>query len=623
MDINDYLAKLQADIDSQLASMGLSNDVPSAKKPSVDSGSDDTPNSKFCPDCGTKMPAESNFCPNCGCKMNDYPSNEEDSFYEDEDEEEVPDSQLILVYSAIRLAEKYSIATKSVSNTMGRIQKLLNSNEVMVDLCNIDGYVAPNAKDWRAYSNAIRQYIDESMVVSMDSILSVMIIGGDDCIPMPRIDNPTSSGLKELHSDMLYCWKDAPISMYEDGDGELCMDYDKTDFNIARLPLENGNMHSSFEEDMACYFEKAMQAKDGIDVRNILMTSTASWIPASTAMVDKLPLISMRHVPEDAKRNGMFVSPAVSIENEDVLEYYEDSLENADMLLFNLHGSDERGGSCYYGQLGRDCFPEAFNTDLMERNSASIVNTVACFGARFVGYSRGDSMLLTAMYRSDSVVLFAGSCSTAFGRSGNVELDNIMSPTAFSETFMKLYVLYQLKGMPAGQAFLKAKCDYLNYFMKSEDLELCVGTILMFNLFGMPTLFAKPRRDVIDRVNGTKDAMLGKSTPKVVKAKIVRPEKKLLMHKESNPAKGILAELRDAVDTNLAAIRSAVEKNVYRQLGLTGRDLRSIESFTERKNGKVSKGYYFNYDQGSAHVKTKTFVKVDENGRVMDAIHTK
>ena len=582
----------------------------------------------FCPDCGTQMPADSNFCPNCGCKMDEYQSEDGETFYDESDDEDdtIQTGPLVMVLNYLRLAEKYGIGAGDVDEAIEEIEDLFGNYGVGVCFCHIDEYVDSDTDEWEAYSVAIRQFIEEARedgMIETGPELSVMLIGGDDCIPMPRIENPTGSGLDELHSDLLYCWEEAPVCLYDDGDGEVCLDYDTADFNIARLPLEEGEMESNLMDDLRHYFEKALERKDGITVKNIVMTSTASWIPASTAMVDKLPLINMRNVPEDAKRNGMYVSPSVSVENNEVLECYEGSLQNADMLLFNLHGSDEEGSSCYYGQEGCD-YPEAINTDLMRETSASIVNTVACFGARFVGYSRDDSMLLTAMFRSESVVLFAGSCSTAFGRSGCEEFENMIAPTAFSETFMKLYVLYQLKGMPAGQAFLKAKCDYLNYFIKSEEHAECVGTVLMFNLYGMPTLIVKPRRDVIERVNGNKEAMMGKGTPKAMKVKIAKPQKSLVMHKDPNqPSGGLLSDLRRAVDANLAAIRSVIEENVYRQLGLSGRDLQSIESFTESKNGKVTKGYYFNYDQSSAHVRTQTFVKVDENGRLIDAIHTK
>ena len=625
MDINDYLANLQADINNQLSGLGLNNETGSEQKPSEVSEPTDTSESTgsiFCPECGTEMPADSNFCPNCGCKMEEYQSDDE-PYDEDDDSDDAPESQLILVYRASRLADKYDIETDDVVDTMEEIQQLLEENNVDVSICDLDDYIDSSFDNWEGLSDAIRQFIREELDVPMGPSLSVMLIGGDDCIQMPRIDNPTESGLSQLHSDLLYCWEEPPICLDDDADDKVYLDYSSADFNISRLPLEEGDLESDFEDDIKSYFNKVLEVRNGIVLKNIVMTSTASWIPASTAMVDKLPLINMRNVPEDAKRNGMYISPSVSIENDDVLGVYEDSLQNADMLLFNLHGSDEEGSSCYFGQEGWD-YPEAISTDLMAETSARIVNTVACFGARFVGYSRDDSMLLTAMHRSESVVMFVGSCSTAFGRSGCAEFENMMAPTAFSETFMKLYVLYQLKGMPAGQAFLKAKCDYLNYFIKSEDHAECVGTILMFNLFGMPTLFVKPRKDVIERVNGNKEAMIGKGTPKAMRIKLERPQKKLIMHKDAHPSGGgLLAELRDAVDANLAAIRSVIEENVYRQFGLSGHDLQSIESFSEKRNGKVTKGYYFNYDQSSAHVRTQTFVKVDENGRLIDAIHTK
>ena len=73
------------------------------------------------------------------------------------------------------------------------------------------------------------------------------------------------------------------------------------------------------------------------------------------------------------------------------------------MLLFNLHGADSPNMSGFYNDED-----EAFNIDMLAESNALVFNTVACFGARYHGYSRDKSMLLSSLYEYN-FLLYAGS----------------------------------------------------------------------------------------------------------------------------------------------------------------------------------------------------------------------
>lgn len=70
--------------------------------------------------------------------------------------------------------------------------------------------------------------------------------------------------------------------------------------------------------------------------------------------------------------------------------------------MFNLHGADAEGMCGFYSE------DEAFNPSLLNQGRARVFNTVACFGARYAGYERNDSMLLSALY-GGGVLLYTGS----------------------------------------------------------------------------------------------------------------------------------------------------------------------------------------------------------------------
>ena len=88
-------------------------------------------------------------------------------------------------------------------------------------------------------------------------------------------------------------------------------------------------------------------------------------------------------------------------------------------------------------------------------------------------------MLLTALY-DHGVMLYSGACVPAMGKCGNYQNDSTwrIQPAAYSETFMARFSEYQCIGiMSAGEAFLKAKCDYYNTSRAVEEDEITLATV--------------------------------------------------------------------------------------------------------------------------------------------------
>lgn len=397
-----------------------------------------------------------------------------------------------------KLAFKYQTTQEDILSLIDR--NLLNRNDVEFLLLDVSDYQEELANNsaWEGYKDILSDFM-AGMGLAPSPKLCLFIIGGDDVIPMPRIPNPL--GFDEpLHSDFLYCFKDNDLQIV-DAKAAQC--------NTGRLPLEDGILKTSLNEDLQSYFNLAgMMLDSGIDIDNVLMTSTQSWLPASNDMLKGLPIESPYPVA-NATNDKMYVSPQLDLEDRYVSNYYKQNLGQADLLMFNLHGADYPGYSSFYGEgaEGHNT-PEAFNIDMLRYSNARVFNTVACFGARYIGYERTDSMLLSAMY-GGGIVLYAGSCTTALGRSGqyHVAAQDILIPTGMSESFMKLYTLYLFSGVTAGEAFLRAKCDYFNTCRSLDGDEEAIATILMFNLYGLPALWVNKREVVTDEGRGLKSAL--------------------------------------------------------------------------------------------------------------------
>ena len=364
-------------------------------------------------------------------------------------------NQLIIFTDSEKIAYKYKVSKTDVLNLIHRNIDNIGSYEVLILDASDYKEELSKQKNWQVYKDILLDFY-AGMGIMPSPEVSLYILGGDDVVPMPRVINPIGSD-EEIHCDLLYCFKDNDPEVY---------DITKAICNVGRLPMENGLMPVSFKDDIQSYFNLISMFLDkGIEVNSILMTSTESWLPASNEMIRDLPTSKPRPI-DGATLENMYVSPDLdsNTNNYRISFQYKSDIGKADMLLFNLHGSDAPSYSSFYGEgiTGHNT-PEAFSINLIPNIGARIFNTVACYGARFIGYNRNESILLKSIY-GGGVVLYVGSCVSALGRSGIIhnQAHDILVPAGMSESLMKLYSHYLMSGLPAGVALLKAKCDYFN-----------------------------------------------------------------------------------------------------------------------------------------------------------------
>lgn len=512
--------------------------------------------------------------------------------------------QCILITDSIILAEKYRTSQQYV------IELIQKNIQIFNETCEVLFLDAADYFDELCIDNTPSSYhsiiIDfvKGMGLSFSPSLSVFILGGDDVIPMYRFDNPVQEGVV-ITTDYFYSF-----SSFED-----CIDADLALFNVGRLPMENGIMPTSIKDDLQSYFNLvAMFFSIGIDVDRVVMTSAESFLPASIEMVDGLPVETPVHIP-NATRDNLYVSPNLTIEDEFIAAQYTKGLENADMLLFNLHGSDVPRYSSFYGEgVSGHNTPEAYSIGLLKSCNTRIFNTVACFGGRFIGYNRTSSMVLSALY-GNGVLLFAGSSVCALGRHGQIfdEVQGKYVSSGMSEIFMKLYSQYLLRGLSAGEAFLRAKCDYYNSSVHLDGLECALATILMFNLFGMPALQVNPKGDVAI------DDYLEKNVHNTFSAKDLASYANVYQKNESGSS-SILEKVRSSVDHNLLEIRKRVQSKLYDTWGLHPDNLSRVEEIS--KNGAQC-GFRFEYSSKSNLIDKRIFAYTDCSGNIKDLIHLK
>ena len=603
MNIDDYLNNLQSNLDNQLSQFGLNGEQGTAV-------SEDE--KKFCPECGMQVEADANFCPACG-----YNFNAEARAIVNGNPDNSSEQEGIIWTDTQVLAEKYDVSREQVNDLL---MNFIAANEEM-DLCwhlldMADHQHELGEFTWMDYSEVLQHYIKDEGIAAGPH-LSLFIIGGYDVIPQPIEANPCQGNTEwdensyddHVYADFYYCfYGQLPLDF---------LDFRQARCNVARLPLETGQMDTSIEEDLQAYFNisNMVTEQGGIEIGRAVMTSNYDWIPASREMSRNLPTEHMDN-EEEVVLDNMFLSPSIMEDmDEELAELYYEKLGDADMVVFNLHGACDPDASGFYSS------GLAFSIDMLQQSNARIFNTVACWGGRYIKYPREQSMLLSAMY-GGGVLLYSGSCVPALGKCGHFHSDETwrIQPAAYSETFMARFAEYECIGtMTAGEAFLKAKCDYYNSSRQVEEDDYILGTVLMFNLYGNPKLRTRPNVDALADIqedDGSKQVRI--PFRKMKRTTVMKAQK------DSNGTKSLLDEVRGLVDNNLRMIHEGITRNLYYKLGVEPRELFSVERYeTTKANGQREKGYLYNYSHQNGPVRSQIQARVDERGRLLDAIQTK
>ena len=252
----------------------------------------------------------------------------------------------------------------------------------------------------------------------------LLIIGGDDVIPLPIEKLNIQEEPKDLQVDMYYGYpwdfqmrneierarKSVSSSFYD-------VMMSKALFNVSRLPLENGKIRTTLQQDLGGYFSRSIETRGTIVVDHLLPISAVDWYMSVRHITEGIELLSLG---QDTPYwiSDIIISPNLALEKPKGLEELLTALSKADMLLFNTHGGNDIELSGFLGQgpggiielkINEEdsCFnkyvydmehPLAFDVPLLPCSKARILNTLACYGARFVGYDRPKSMLLSALY---------------------------------------------------------------------------------------------------------------------------------------------------------------------------------------------------------------------------------
>lgn len=457
-----------------------------------------------------------------------------------------------------------------------------------------------NSDNWSTYLDILSDYYYGLGLNSL-TYCPLFIIGDNEEIPMPLVENPNSTSGEFLMTDMLYCFQYENISSISP---EVLVNQIPR-FAVGRLPITS-------EQDVSYlinYLNRSIDAlAKGISVRGAAMTTAERWIPASTEIMRDIPTSALDGT-EVPLNNRMIVSPTLDTAYQDMYDRYVGELKKVDFLVCNLHGGAVVGYPEFSGEgLDGTKSMVATQPSMLKYTCPPIFNTLACYGARFIGYSVDDSMLLTAL--ENGTILYTGACANALGGGDN--------KAGCSELLIKLYNIYLHQGTPAGMALMRAKQDYYRTCHHEDGDNNAMYTILEFNLFGCPILAMQPKLDLNYR-----PLLLGRYVDTSSNVKY-SPNKYIPVSGSVYDANDILSYVRSRVDANLSLIRSKVEKQVYERLGLRNITIYNI-SYIMQYESQV--GYQFVYvnelEISNKKLKVYYYVTTNNNGDVTKILSTK
>lgn len=611
----------------------------------------------YCPECGTRLDDDALFCPECGTKVmheeepvaaqNNPGSSSSGSSStgssstgtmsggttervpngpsapaEEADTRPVFARGLILTNLA-GIGKRLRIdplALRGIINNyiealknIGLSYRLIDASDYTYERKNLFGQrktVHLTGSDpWYAFADLTLDQHEWEQKNGMDESEYLFIIGGNKDVPMPTLPNFLASHAKAgsrdktMDTDLLYSYPYGQ-KMEEDLMSQRLFRYDAL-FYVGRLPLaDNATL-----EDLTGYLDRSIQLDCSVPVGMAYTQCDPHWKEVTNVITSPMYECGLypqyNAAPEEVLHRGhIFLTPYVMLDEDDMQPNFGGEFA---YIFFNMHGGDSMGSYHYYGvdMSGQHCCA-GFSPRLIASSvRPNILFTQACYGGRFIGYPKEYSMLLTAI--SSMTMVFVGSSRTAYGAGDG---DGHLST---SDVLGAVFNQHMMAGESAGQAMLAAR---MATFKNRPGEPTHALTIAEFNLYGDPMMHFAVDGASFYTAHVSKAAPLGANDPLNV------PTEEILMNKNAGEPQSMLAQLRQAVDSNIMKIHEVISKQLYAQYGIPPREPLIISRKTY-PDGHRELGYDYPMTNVPDGDNAMAMVTTDEKGEILSVITTK
>lgn len=570
----------------------------------------------FCHICGAKNEEGSRFCCNCG-ELLDTTFIEKGSSKSEDDSGECYCRGVIFT-NLSTLSEKLNTTKSLVKSFIEQYIQALEESSVYYTLIDASeySYINPEANKrsrnvsllsddgWVMHSYLLADYYKFGIQTQEESLSYLFIIGGDDIIPMPHITR-RDSAIEELDSDLPYAYLLGEKTYHLSDNLEELFAYTPF-FQVGRLPLAA----DSTIEDLHGYLSRsASVASSGIQIKKAFGQSDIHWREVSHMVAGEithlLPRFDANSETAHLSYKGLATTPYVVSEQEKIQGGINVSKvldRSVNLVYFNLHGSDGPQSGDFVGEVPNanpKCYLSAITPEHMTLlQQDNIVVTEACYGGKFMSrsassktsydYEKRYAMLLSSIFHN--TLLFLGSSRIAFGIPRADGLEQL--PHGFgADIICKNFIDAIVNNCCAGDAlFLARRAILTDQYRDISDPSCSIASVLEFNLFGDPTLFAYVDSNTKDTDCNRKTITKNGVIPPLIENNENKSYKKTTLY--STKEKTILQQVRSLVDKNIEEIRESINEYIYSSYGVEARDMARIDKI-EYQSKEIN--YCFTY----------------------------
>lgn len=562
----------------------------------------------FCPECGTRIEDTERFCPECGTAVEN--TAEEVSVSEPCNEPESSKGEsrdfiisCIILTNIERLAETLDTDKESISELLDQFIEIKKGAGIRYRLADVSNYtyfktgflgtkkrVSLNAKStlWEHTDILLDIHTHEKSKKKEKMSEYLFIIGGNDVIPMPCTKNYVAHNKdnKTVDSDILYSFPYGS-EMHASLENLEIFKYDQL-FHVGRLPFGK----DSTIDDLRDYLQRDIEYTYGIPFTEAYGQCDPNWKNVSAKVAQESSLSDyMRNfdgrVAAEFYHRRMILSPMVDINNLNQIFHTEASL-----YYYNMHGSNALNNPYYHGQdvTDKNYWVAGLSPKYMTMaQQPNIVCTEACYGARFIGLQKSQSMMLSSIF--SNTMAFLGSSRVSWGQGDNGATSPNAVHVSNADIMALVFINAVLQGYNVGTAlFIARNAVYKSDQPGNPNTAL---TIVEFNLFGDPTLF----------LTAEEKSYTGKESKNIeIKEAETKPfadnDTKLgytredIKNESEQGDMSLLQQVRSAVNANIMHIHEIIGKHLYEAYNI---EPRPAESIFKIRYANGSEEYHFNY----------------------------
>ncbi len=553
----------------------------------------------FCHNCGSPVHDTDKFCPECGTclQMQEKDSTNLHGYI-------FTNLHALSTKSGVDILTLKALIEKFISwrSRQGINYLLLDASDYNSPFdCVNECRLTPD-NNWHMHQQLLSDRYSYDVDHCGSDISYLLIIGGHDIIPMPKVGEHCCEQEDQIDSDF-------PYSMLY-GKKTEDMLLDRTLFQVpqmlyvGRVPLST-NRYEVYR-DLEKFIDRTITvAQNGIPDPYMYGQVDPHWKMISSVVAEEFiksrRIFSLPSDNEDYNYQSLALTPHVDTEN--ISEFFN---PQASFYFFNMHGSNAPQSPYFYGQAmdSRSMTSGVSPNELASTQKNNLVVTEACYGARFIGYGKEGSMLLSAIGNGNTV-LYLGSSRIAFGSldigfCGESSLSN-------ADLIAKIFINSMLAGYSAGQSLFLAR----RRVFESDGIcsHTSPTTVTEFNLFGDPSL----------HIYGVKGSI--SSSKKILREPIYNNNCPIKVDARkifgsSIMGGSILDLVRLQVDSNFRKIRQAIETHLYSMYKIRPKQLNSVYHCKSATN----ESYSYNYSDENNDI---VVVEIDKQGNITKVLTEK